>query len=204
MALPATKAGDGSVSPVRNLSSADLSVQIFILEGVASIVAGLACYFLLIDSPRHSKWLSADEVRYLELRQVASGRVKPKEHKEKTFDVKVLISVVTDWKIYLLVLAFWSNVTPNYGLKFTMPQIIKNMGYTSSNAQLLTVPAYFVGAAAAWGFSVISDRLKWRMPTIVLPQLCVVTAYAILFAKATSIRDNIPACYFAICLACFG
>jgi hypothetical protein len=62
---------------------------------------------------------------------------------------------------------FWSNVTPNYGLKFTMPQIIKNMGYTSANAQLLTIPCYTVGAIAAYGFLVISDRYKWRMPTIV-------------------------------------
>jgi len=99
---------------------------------------------------------------------------------------------------------FWSNVTPNYGLKFTMPQIIKNMGYTSANAQLLTIPCYTVGAIAAYGFSVISDRYKWRMPTIVFPQLCVVTAYAILCAKAADIQDNIAACYFALCLACFG
>ena len=99
---------------------------------------------------------------------------------------------------------FWSNVTPNYGLKFTMPQIIKNMGYTSSSAQLLTIPAYTTGAIAAYGFSVISDRFKWRMPTIVVPQLCVVVAYSILCAKADDIKNNIPACYFAICLACFG
>jgi hypothetical protein len=109
-----------------------------------------------------------------------------------------------DWKIYLLILMFWSNVTPNYGLKFTMPQIIKNMGYTSSNAQLLTIPCYTTGAIAAYGFSVISDRFKWRMPTIVVPQLCVVIAYSILCAKADDIKNNIPACYFAICLACFG
>ncbi|KAM0717891.1 hypothetical protein Q7P37_006223 [Cladosporium fusiforme] len=179
---------------------------IFILEGIASVGAGIACFWLLVDTPQHSsRWLSPDEIRYLELRQVAAGRVKPKgAKKEKAFDWRILWAVVSDWKIYLLILMFWSNVTPNYGLKFTMPQIIKNMGYTSSNAQLLTIPCYTVGAIAAYGFAVISDRFKWRMPTIVVPQLCVVTAYAILCAKADKIQENIPACYFAICLACFG
>jgi sugar phosphate permease len=180
-------------------------LQIFILEGIASVLAGLACFWLLVDTPKHSgKWLSPDEIRYLELRQVAAGRVKPKGYKEKAFDWRIFRSVVADWKIYLLIIMFWSNVTPNYGLKFTMPQIIKNMGYTSANAQLLTVPCYTVGAIAAYGFSVISDRFKWRMPTIVVPQLCVVIAYSILCAKAADIKNNIPACYFAICLACFG
>ncbi|KAK7711263.1 hypothetical protein SLS63_012696 [Diaporthe eres] len=151
------------------------------------------------------EWLDPDEIRYLELRQIAAGRVKPQgTKKEKSFDMKIFVSVLCDLKIYLLIVAFWSNVTPNYGLKFTMPQVLKNMGYTSSNAQLMTVPAYCVGALAAYGFSVISDRVNWRMPTIVVPQLCVLTAYAILFAKAADIKDNIPACYFAICLACFG
>lgn len=184
---------------------ADHRWQIFILEGLASAIAGLFCFWLLIDTPAHStKWLSADEIKYLELRQVAIGRFKPKGQKEKHFDSRVFLSVLTDWKIYLLVLAFWSNVTPNYGLKFTMPQIMKNMGYTSANAQLMTIPAYTVGAISAYLFSVISDRFKWRMPTIVAPQLCVVVAYAILSAKAAEIKQNIPLCYFAVCLACFG
>nr|OQO29538.1 hypothetical protein B0A51_02630 [Rachicladosporium sp. CCFEE 5018] len=179
---------------------------IFILEGIVSVAAGIACFFLLIDLPSQStSWLTPDEIRYLEVRQIAAGRFKPKGHaKESRFDWKVFLSVLADWKIYLLILAFWSNVTPNYGLKFTMPQIIKNMGYTSANAQLLTIPCYTVGAIAAYGFSAISDRMKWRMPTIVVPQCCVVVAYAILFAKAQDIKNNIPACYFAVCLACFG
>lgn len=114
------------------------------------------------------------------------------------------MTVLKDWKIYLLIIAFWSNVTPNYGLKFTMPQIIKNMGYTSANAQLLTIPAYTVGAIAAYVSAVMSDKYRWRMPFIVVPQFAVVVAYAILCAKAADIKDNIPLCYFAICLACFG
>ncbi|KAK6432571.1 hypothetical protein LTR95_011260 [Oleoguttula sp. CCFEE 5521] len=179
---------------------------IFILEGIASVAAGIACFFLLIDLPSQSTgWLTADEIRYLEVRQIAVGRFRPKGHvKEPKFDSKIFISVLTDWKIYLLILAAWSNITPNYGLKFAMPQIIKNMGYTSDNAQLMTVPCYAVGAIAAYGFSAISDRIKWRMPTIVVPQCCVVIAYAILFTKAGDIKNNMSTCYFAVCLACFG
>jgi hypothetical protein len=183
----------------------DCDSQIFILEGLASAVAGLACFWLLIDTPASSKsWLTADEIRYLELRQVAIGRFKPAGHKEKHFDMRVFVSVLKDWKIYLLILGFWSNVVPNYGLKFTMPQIMKNMGYTSANAQLLTIPAYTVGAISAYTFSVVSDRFKWRMPTIVVPQIAVVVAYAILSAKAAEIKQNIAVCYFAVCLACLG
>ncbi|SMR46440.1 unnamed protein product [Zymoseptoria tritici ST99CH_1E4] len=177
---------------------------IFILEGIASVVAGLACFPLLIDTPALSqRWLDPEEIRYLEVRQVAR-QARQTEDNGKKFDFRVFKSVLLDWKIYCLILAFWSNVTPNYGLEFTMPQIMKNMGYTSANAQLLTIPAYTVGAISAYGFAVLSDRFRWRMPFIVGPQAAVAVAYAVLASKAENIKGNIPLCYFAVCLACFG
>jgi MFS family permease len=112
--------------------------------------------------------------------------------------------VLVDWKIYLLIWAFWSNVTPNYGLKFTMPTIMTNMGYESAQAQLLTIPCYTVGALSAYGFAVLSDKFKWRMPFIVGPQIAVVIAQAILFSKSADVENNVAVCYFAVCLACFG
>jgi len=165
----------------------------------------VACFFFLVDSPaRSTGWLEADEIRYLELRQLARRTNNPSHDKGKTFDRQAFMAVVLDWKIYLLILANWSNAVPNYALKFTMPQIIKNMGFTSAKAQLLTIPPYAVGAFSAYGFSFFADRYTWRMPFIVGPQLSLVVAFSILFTKAADIKHNIPLCYFAVCLACFG
>ncbi|RYP20478.1 hypothetical protein DL765_002777 [Monosporascus sp. GIB2] len=103
--------------------------KIFILEGLATVFIGALCFTLLIDSPALStKWLDADEVRYLELRQQSRRITKPSEFREHHFDKELLFSVLTDWKIYLLILANWSNAVPNYAMKFAMPQVIKNMG----------------------------------------------------------------------------
>ncbi|PLB47724.1 MFS general substrate transporter [Aspergillus steynii IBT 23096] len=175
---------------------------IFIIEGLATISMAVACYLLLLDSPSLSPgWLTPDEIRYLEVRQLASNTHSG--HHE-SFDKRILLSVLTDWKIYLLILANWSNAVPNYALKFSMPEIIKSMGYESANAQLLTIPPYAVGAASAFSFSVFADRYSWRMPFILIPQCALVVAFGILFSKATDIDNNIALCYFGICLACFG
>jgi hypothetical protein len=148
--------------------------------------------------------LEPDEIKYLELRQLASRKSRPNEYRDKGFDKHIFLSVLTDWKIYCLVVVFWSNVVPNYGLKFTMPTIMVNMGYENAAAQLLTIPAYTVGAISAYVFAVCSDKFKWRMPFIVGPQVAVVVAEAILFSKSADVQNNIPLCYFAVCLACFG
>ena len=53
------------------------------------------------------------------------------------FSWQGLWRVLTDWQIWLMAVVFWSNTVPGYGLKFTMPQIITEMGFTSSTAQLM-------------------------------------------------------------------
>lgn len=96
------------------------------------------------------------------------------------------------------------TLIPCSAMKFTMPTIVKSMGFTSAKAQLLTIPPYICGAVSAWVVAVFADKYKWRMPFIVGPQLCVVVSFAILFAKAAEIQYNIGLCYFAVCLACTG
>lgn len=177
---------------------------IFIIEGIATVAIGVLCFFCLVDSPALSKWLEEDEKRYLELRQQSRRVVNPKDYSEKHFDRKAFLSVIFDWKIYLLIFANWSNAVPNYAMKFTMPQIIKNMGYTSSDAQLMTIPPYMLGAVSAYVFAIFADKYSWRYPFLVGPQLAVIVAYAILFAKSGDIANNIAVCYFAVCLACAG
>lgn len=175
-------------------------------EGIASVAAGGMTFFFLIDSPALSyKWLDADEIRYLELRQLArpgnSARVREVEKSRKW---QIVGTVLLDWQLYLQAFVYWSNSAPNYGMKFTMPQIIKNMGFTSSDAQLMTIPPYVVGAISAYVSAVFSDRFKWRMPFIVGAQVIILIAFAILFTYADRIVENLGVCYFAIILACVG
>ncbi|KAH8663793.1 major facilitator superfamily domain-containing protein [Ilyonectria robusta] len=178
---------------------------IFILEGIASVVAGGLTFFLLIDTPELSMWLTPDEQKYLTLRQLAvQGNSMRVREAEKARKWEIVKSVLLDWQLYLQALVYWSNTVPNYGMKFTMPQIIKNMGYTSSKAQLLTIPPYVIGAISAFVSGVFSDRFKWRMPFIVGAQTLVLISFAVLFAKADDIANNIPVCYFSIILASIG
>uniref|UniRef100_A0A0B7KKP3 Major facilitator superfamily (MFS) profile domain-containing protein n=1 Tax=Bionectria ochroleuca TaxID=29856 RepID=A0A0B7KKP3_BIOOC len=178
---------------------------IFILEGIATVLAGFVTFFCLIDSPASStRWLDADEIRFLELRQIAQKGNKTIETHKKGVDWKVLRSVILDWQIYFQALIYWSNTVPNNALKFTLPKIIKNMGYSSSNAQLLTIPVYSAGAISAYLSALLADKFTWRMPFIIVPQLLVVGAYGILFSLASKVKENIPICFFAVILACIG
>ncbi|KAF4958769.1 hypothetical protein FGADI_2113 [Fusarium gaditjirri] len=177
---------------------------IFFIEGIFTVVMSFVTWFLLIDSPTLSYWLTDEEKRYLVLRQASRRVTNAGEYREKTFDKGALFDVLKDWKAYLLVIMSWSNAAPNYGLKFSMPSIVKGMGYTSSNAQLMTIPPYLCGAISSYLLARFADKHKWRMPFIVGPQLCIIVAFSILMTKAEFIVQNLGVCYFAVCLACAG
>lgn len=181
---------------------------IFILEGIFTVAIAVMCIFLLCDSPALStRWLDDEEIRYLELRQLARRSTSPSDYKDnsgKHFDIAIFKDILYDYKIYLLIFANWSNAVPNYAMKFTMPTILTSMGYTSANAQLLTIPPYAIGAISAYAFAIFADKYSWRYPFIIGPQLCLVTAFAVLFGLSGDIENNVGACYFAVCLATFG
>lgn len=57
-----------------------------------------------------------------------------------------------DWRVWCYGLVFFGEGMGTYGLSFALPTIIRQLGYTAANAQLLTIPVYFAAALAVSGF----------------------------------------------------
>ena len=164
---------------------------IFLLEGIGTVVLGVMCFFLLLDSPRLSKWLTPEEVRYLEIQQfIQDGGEFGKRSNQATW--KVLRATLLDWKLYGTSLLLFVNITAGYGVKLTMPAIIKGMGFKNRNAQLLTAPPYLVGALSTIVSSKISDRFFKRMPFVVIPWMIFIIGYAVryLLSSIFTIHDS--------------
>jgi hypothetical protein len=94
---------------------------------------GAGVFFLLPDSPDHAagRWLTHDEAKFLRLTNIVTRGLKRERRvnadgKKERVKWGVIGQVARDWQIYLQAMIFASNAVPNYGLKFTMPQILKN------------------------------------------------------------------------------
>lgn len=57
---------------------------------------------------------------------------------------------------------YWGIVCPLYGISLFLPTIIKQLGYTSTTAQLLTIPIYITAAILAVVVGYWSDRATKR------------------------------------------
>ncbi|KAL3472834.1 major facilitator superfamily domain-containing protein [Aspergillus californicus] len=177
---------------------------IFLLEGLITVVLGIACFFLLIDSPQLStRWLDQDEIRFLEVQHfIKEGGQFREEHARTTW--KDVWGVMKNWRLYLLSYIMMCQSACNYGTKFTLPTITKAMGFSGTNAQLMTVPPYIAGALSAVFFSHLSDRFYWRMPFVAAPLLLIVISYAIIIGLKGNLEAHVGPGFFAIVLACMG
>jgi MFS family permease len=176
---------------------------IFLIEGAVTVTAGLVMPLLIIDTPEKAKWLSDDEKRFIDLRLRLSG-VRTNTEKVDKISWKLLIRTLVDWKILLAILLTWANSVPNTAFKFTMPQIIKQLGFSTAQSQLLTIPPYVCGGISAWLSGRFSDRFSWRMPFIVGPLSVLVVGMAVLFSFSSNVEDSIPEMYIGIVISQIG
>ncbi len=150
---------------------------LFILEGLPSIILGVAVLFVLTDYPRGARWLTETEKQWLEeslAREDDSGR----EHG--------LLGGIVNRRIWMLALLYFAVVTGLYGVTMWLPRIVKDFGRLG-NLQVGFISAIpFLSAAIAMvivGKS--SDRMGERRRHIALPAFCA-AAGLILSARASN------------------
>lgn len=113
---------------------------LFLIEGVPSVIVGVAVYFYLDDSIRGAAWLSEDEKLLLE------REVQGEQHAKQDFSLK---QVFTSGKIWVLSLVYFAFIMGLYGVSFWLPQLIKGTGVKDVfNVGLLTAIPYGVAALA--------------------------------------------------------
>lgn len=72
-----------------------------------------------------------------------------------------------------------------YGFSTFLPSIVKSMGYTTLQAQYLTVPVYITGGLAFVFFAWISDRLRLRSPFILLANTFGIVGYILILSPTS-------------------
>lgn len=95
---------------------------LFLLEGLPSVIAGIATLLFLVDSPTQARWLNTSERAIistdLELEEKAKRNEGPSPHR--------FLDAFRSGKVWLLCLAYFGIQMGNYGLAFWLPQILKD------------------------------------------------------------------------------
>ncbi|KAK5122503.1 hypothetical protein LTR85_004087 [Meristemomyces frigidus] len=132
---------------------------IFILEGLATILIGIASYFLVHDFPDDAKFLSeADRQRVI--RRLKADAQSSAEHEE--FKMAYFWASVKDWKTWAFAVIYMGCDGALYAFSLFLPTIIAELGYASTTANLLSVPPYAAAAVLTVFIGWLADRTQQR------------------------------------------
>lgn len=157
---------------------------IFIIEGLPSIVIGVATFFLLPNDIEHAYFLTPEEKKF-----AAARHMRHYGHTESAqkFSKSDMMAAFKDWKIWLFCLGQFGVDTMLYGYSTFLPTIIRGLGeWSTAEIQLLTIPCYFVGAVTYMGIAFLSDRLQMRAIFCIIFGAVSVVGYGVLLSDSSA------------------
>ena len=119
---------------------------LFLLQGLPTVALGVVVWRYLDDRVHSAKWLTVDERERIarDIAAEATGKAEPK-----------IWSVLTNPRVWLLALVYFTFTSGLYGISFWLPSIIKAIGVKG---------ALDIGLLSAipWSFGVIAMYLTAR------------------------------------------
>ncbi|EXJ86693.1 hypothetical protein A1O3_03646 [Capronia epimyces CBS 606.96] len=153
---------------------------IMIIEGIPSVLAGIACWFLMADDPEHCSYLNEHDRSIL----IAKRNRQPGfSTSGLEMHQKDIIAALKDWKIWAMSLAHFGGDTMLWGYSSFLPTIIKSLGtWTPAQVQALTIPCYAAGSISYLVVAYLSDRTQRRSIFAVGACLTSILGYALLLS----------------------
>lgn len=169
---------------------------LFLIEGVLSIGYGVLVLIFLPPVPEKLNWgFTKDEKRMAVIRTQQANNTPGAKIRWK----EVLPAFKSPMLyVYTVVLVCIQIILS--GLSSFLPALVKTMGYSSVQAQLMTVPVYAVAFVATIFFTNMTDRTSMRGPWLMFLAAVSMIGLIILIA----VKTNHAARYAGICLAAMG
>lgn len=142
---------------------------IFIVEGAATVLVGVLCFFILPNWPSEAKYLTEEEKSLAEARasQFSNSHGDGGEKAER-FNLKRAMRGIVDWNTIILALSSLGTYSNVYAYALFSPTIIRTFGFSVLHSQLLSVPPYVVAAVFIIATCHLSDHLRIRGPFVVV------------------------------------
>lgn len=174
---------------------------VYIIEGIFSIVVAVVVWFGLPNDPSNAYFLNDRERELMRIR--AEQRAQYMGAEEFSWDeIWITLRDPKLWLRYDFALSIrfhFSLLTSTYsgliqfcqdillyGFSTFLPSIITSMGYSSLQAQYLTIPVYIIGGGSFLALSFLSDRLTLRSPFILFANCVGIIGYALILSPVSN------------------
>ncbi|KAK9485766.1 major facilitator superfamily domain-containing protein [Lipomyces starkeyi] len=135
---------------------------LFIVEGASTVVVAIVAKFILLDFPATSSRLSPEERKLAVVRILHDATLTGSSDREhRLTHWQAFKAAISDPRTYAFMLLFVLDVGAGT-ISYFIPTITQTLGYTSVNAQYMTIPIYVVATVFLNIVAYSADRLNER------------------------------------------
>ena len=165
---------------------------VFLATGIPAVIAGIATFLYLDDTPQSAKFLTDAEKQWLADR-LAQENAGMDEHADNGF--KALINP----RVLLMSLCYIGFPLAAYGLSYWLPTIVQGFGVSNTMNGVINIIPWLIVALALWIIPSAADKTENKTPYIVGP------AFIGAICLALSAVISAPILQFALlCIAAAG
>lgn len=168
---------------------------LFAVEGAITILVVPAFWFVFPTSPTEAWFLTEDDKRLMKARYDND----PTWGHDDPFEWSECFKAFKDPKWYAHFIYQFSINISLYGLTTFMPAIVRGLGYSGVQANLMTVPIFICALVFFLVLAYFSDKTGYRGPFLATGVVLLIIGYAILISV-----DNLKVRFFATFVAALG
>ncbi|KAK7932036.1 hypothetical protein PG985_002748 [Apiospora marii] len=139
---------------------------LFILEGVASVIASIVIFLLMPDFPSNSKRFLSQQESLLACNRLAVDGIALAlgVGGEKIPHWEAFKMTCSDWRVWVQCFLF-VLVTGAQTMQYFIPTLVESFGWTGHTGQYYTIPAYMAALVYVLAFCWLADKYKtkWQL-----------------------------------------
>ncbi|UII73557.1 MFS transporter [Pseudomonas sp. HN11] len=163
---------------------------LLITEALPAVLLGIACLFLLVDTPLKARWLSDREKTWL------NNRLSEEQKSIGASHGNTLRAALTNPKVFTLAAINFCCIVGSVGIGIWLPQIVKSLGIPSGTLGFVVALPYIVGAIAMTLWARLANQSSHRLPYVVSALAMAATALV-----AAAVTDHPVLKIAALCIA---
>ncbi|MFP3369009.1 MULTISPECIES: MFS transporter [unclassified Pseudomonas] len=134
---------------------------LLVTESLPAVLLGIACLWVLVDSPAKAKWLSEREKQWL------GNRISQEQQSIGANHGHTLRSALTNPRVFTLAAVNFCCIVGSVGIGMWLPQIIKGLGISADKLGFVVAVPYLLGAIAMTLWARLANRSEQRLPYVV-------------------------------------
>ena len=140
----------------------------FLLEGVPSVVFGIAVLLFLTDRPSRATWLTDEQRAWLMNEMDTERDAALKATGGPDHGLGEVLRSLLSWSVMRLALIYFGLTTGLYGIELWLPQIVQAFGVSNVEVGFIVAIPYAVAIATMLLWASYSDRSGDRLSHVAL------------------------------------